>query len=144
MVPLRSDSGAPDGLAASAARLVVHPLGFVHLTWLPGSSSSSAFRATFEQLLAQLEHHAYAKALIDQRWMAQPTDEDCTWYLLDWLPRATRHRYRYGALLPPYDLFGRASTQGVVRQAVAHYPLVYHYFEREPCAIEWLLAQPAR
>ncbi|WP_375436086.1 hypothetical protein [uncultured Hymenobacter sp.] len=69
---------------------------------------------------------------------------NAAWFLFDWLPRATRHIYRYRAILQPQDVFGRLITHSVVVQITAQFPLVYQYFNQEQLATEWLLAQPAR
>ena len=124
-----------------AAQIYLHPLGFLQLVWLPGSQASPALRAAFEALLGQLRRLQGQKVLVDQRNLAMLSVEDSVWYLLDWLPRATQQRYRYAAVLSPSSLLHRINMQATSRQAMQQFPVVHQYFEQEPPAVEWLLAQ---
>lgn len=126
---------------APAASIAFHPAGFLHVTWLAGPISSAATRAVLEHVLLELRTWGCHKVLTDQRLTDPPADEDATWYMLDWLPRAAQQGYRYGAILNSTHLFARLAVHSISQQAMQHSGLVYQHFDREDLAIEWLLAQ---
>ncbi|WP_324672157.1 hypothetical protein [Hymenobacter sp. GOD-10R] len=125
-----------------AAHLWLHPQGFLQLRWLPAGGSSRAFRIALEQLLWHLHQQHWHKVFVDQRHMAALSATDTAWYLLDWLPRATQHHYRYAAVLRPCHVATRLSTHTIRQQAMDRFPLCYQLFEQEARAVAWLLAQP--
>jgi hypothetical protein len=124
-----------------AARLLRHPAGFLHLTWGPGSASSTATRAVFEHLLRELRATGYGKVLSDQRQLAPPSDEDTAWYVLDWLPRALTQGYRYCAIISATHLFARLALHSIRQQAMRDSSLVYQHFDQEDLAFDWLIGQ---
>ncbi|UOQ64296.1 hypothetical protein [Hymenobacter volaticus] len=115
---------------------------YLHVTWLPGAESSPENRATLEHLLIELEQLRWGKVLVDQRVLMPLSEEDSAWLMLDWLPRATKHRlYRYGAVLSAKNVFSRLDLHSLTQQAQAQFPIVYRHFEEEKTALIWLLAQ---
>ena len=90
-----------------AARLLRHPAGFLQVTWGPGAESSAATRAVFERVLHELHALSYCKVLSDQRHLVPPSDEDTTWYVFDWLPRARAQGYLYCAIVSATHLWPR-------------------------------------
>ncbi|GAB2944390.1 hypothetical protein GCM10027048_06470 [Hymenobacter coalescens] len=124
----------------SAGRLVDDPRGFLRIVWHPSVTDVATRRELMDQVLAWLVRYQKGKVYADQRFMAPFSIAEQRWIQEQWTPRAVREgNYRCRAILGARDAKARLSSAAVTTPAREQ--ISYCYFDNEPEAVAWLLAQ---
>lgn len=127
----------------AAGRVLTDPAGFLRVVWSSRPRGPRDAEALFNSMTRALQQQRWSRILINQLTMHRFTPQEQAWVAQQWLPHAVREGgYRYGAVLVSPDVLTRLATAYITTQ-IQGLPLVYHSFDDEAAAVQWLLQQPA-
>lgn len=126
-----------------AGQLLTEPTGFLRAVWSEQPRRLEDTQAMFHSMHRALQQFGWSRILINQVRMRPFSPQEQAWVAKEWLLEAVREGgYRYGAVVVSPDVMTRLATAYITTQ-VQGLPLVYHSFDEETKAVEWLLRQPA-
>lgn len=126
----------------AVGRLAEHAHGYALLRYHPGKRHPADFQAFLTHLGHLLHRRGWHKVLTDQRALSPFTEPERSWIREQWMnPRPGVRRETVAAVLLPHDVFARLSTN-LVMQDARDGNLVYHIFEDEVAAGQWLRQVP--
>ncbi|OWP62933.1 hypothetical protein CDA63_11995 [Hymenobacter amundsenii] len=118
--------------------LYEHPNGYVIFRYHPGKRKFADFQALLTHTSNLLQRNGWNRLLGDQRQMSPHTEEETAWIVANWLGGyRQRNASIYGAVLLAQDVFARLSMNQILHDA-RESALVYHVFDDEAKAIDWL------
>ncbi|UOR05080.1 hypothetical protein MUN82_19350 [Hymenobacter aerilatus] len=124
-----------------AGRLLADPAGFLRVVWSSQPRSPEDVPALFAHMTQALQHYGWSRILINQVAMRRFSPQEQEWVANEWLPHAVQKGgYRYGAVLVSPDVMTRLATAFITTK-IQGLPLVYHSFDEETTAVDWLLRQ---
>ncbi|UOG77144.1 hypothetical protein MTX78_11200 [Hymenobacter tibetensis] len=125
----------------AAGRIRVNAASFyLHVDWSNNQLPDDSIYELLEQVLLKLQQEQWHKVLFHQHNRGTLSIPVSAWVALDWLPRAVRAGYLYGAFVLSRNMVTRLDTTAAGNDYSKRSPLpVYQYFEQEADAIAWLL-----
>jgi hypothetical protein len=109
---------------------------WVYVKWKAWANSSEYREAQEAVLLALRENHG-SRNLIDSRDSRVVSDDDQTWLVKDWMPRAVTAGRRWTAIVLPTSPLGRTIAENIDKYPRSKLTTVAH-FETVEDAAAWL------
>ena len=138
----------PEGPADSTGNTVYLDTPYVSVRWdgvgkwmlveWKAWANGSEYRATLETVLIALRERRATKNLIDATHAGVVADNDQTWLIEEWIPRAAAAGRRWTAIVMPKSALGRTISENIGRREKPNARTEARYFETVEDAAAWL------
>jgi len=137
-----------DGLADSTSNKVYLDTPYVSVRWegvgnwlfveWKAWANSSEYRAALETVILALRESRATRNLIDATRAGVVADDDQTWLIEDWIPRAAAAGRRWTAIVIPRSTLGRTISENIGRREKPNPRTEARYFDTVEDAAAWL------